>query len=654
MENARKGVTDVMSLKRLDYWRRVVDRDKAAWEPERLKMGWREELYSGTKKYKPVVEAEKPRKDQLECLHVRNVIAENIESMVDSRVPRPKVVARNKNDEALARTLEELLRDFVDRNHMKVLNDLSERMGPIQGGLFWLAEWDDSIQTPDGPGDVKISILHPKQIIPQAGVYGDVEDMDHITVMIAMTAMQVWQRYGVDVSDMTEREPEIRENTDQSKAEEELVTVYQLFYRNGRGGIGNLAWTGDVVLCDREDCQARRLLRCRRCGAVANYTQGMDPTRQKELQIAGQADERPRRCLRCESTEFVEDEVSEQAIMPGDKTDYLTVDGEAVHLEPADSWIDPKTGRAVFEARDTIPYYKPDKFPIVLQKNISRYGKLLGESDVDKMEDAQNLLKRMDKKIIDRLVKAGTVISLPTEVKLQTSTEDGRVYRVTNAAQLSMIHTFDFSGDISGEVQIEARAYEEARQISGVTDSMQGRRDPTATSAKAKEYSASKAEGRMESRRVMKQEAWARLYELIAKLYLAYADEGRRIRVEQPTGEVSYDQFDRRDFLKKGKDGGLYYEDGFIFTCDNATSIGESREAMWQEINASFAAGTLGNPQDVGTLILYWGLMEEQSYPGAGSIKKKLEEQRDQLTRQQAAMAQPQQAAAIPQQAGIM
>lgn len=36
-------------------------------------------------------------------------------------------------------------------------------MGPIQGGFFWMVEWDDSIQTPDGPGDVKISILHPKQ-----------------------------------------------------------------------------------------------------------------------------------------------------------------------------------------------------------------------------------------------------------------------------------------------------------------------------------------------------------------------------------------------------------------------------------------------------------------------------------------------------------
>ena len=54
-------------------------------------------------------------------------------------------------------------RDRPSRNGEGGLGVLRERMGPIQGGFFWMVEWDDSIQTPDGPGDVKISILHPKQ-----------------------------------------------------------------------------------------------------------------------------------------------------------------------------------------------------------------------------------------------------------------------------------------------------------------------------------------------------------------------------------------------------------------------------------------------------------------------------------------------------------
>ena len=639
MSNEGRGVTDVRSRKRLEYWRGVIARDKAAWEAQRLKMDWREELYAGTHKMTPTVKAEEAYKKELECYHVRNVIAENIESMVDSRIPRPKVTALNKNDEHLARTLEQLLVFYGKRHHLRTLNDMAERMGPIQGGFYWLAEWDDSIITPDGPGDVKVSIIHPKQVIPQAGVYTDVEDMDHITVMVPMTVMQVWQRYGVDVEDLTEEDPTTRGDDAEVQSEDTMVTVYQLYYKNGRGGIGNLAWTGDVILSDREDYQARRLLRCKSCGAVATYTAGLNPERKEELQTAGQMDDRPRRCLWCEGTEFEETEVTERAIMPGEKTNFLTNDGQEINLEPAAAWIDPASGQLRYKERGTLPYYKPDRFPINIQKNISRFGQLLGESDVDKMEDAQNLVKRLDKKIIDRLVKAGTLISLPTSVRLETDTTDQRVVRIDDPAKQALIKTFEFTGDISNEVEIEARAYEQARQVTGVTDSMQGRRDATATSAKAKEFSASKAEGRMESRRVMKQEAWSRLYEMIAKLYLAYADEGRRVRVEQPTGEVTYNEFRQSDFLKVGKDGTPYYEDGFIFSVDDATSIGESREAMWQEINASFSAGTLGNPQELGTLILYWGLMEEQGYPGADGIKKKLEERQ---TQQQAeAQQQP-------------
>lgn len=628
-EDARRGITDVKSLRRLEYWKGVIAKDKSAWEPERAKMDWREELFDGTHKMKEICDADDPKKKELKCYHVRNVIAENIESMVDSRVPRPKVTALNKNDEELARTLEQLLRFYAERHHLRTLNDMAERMGPVQGGFFWMEEWDDSIMTPDGPGDVKVSIIHPKQVIPQAGVFTDVEDMDHITVMIPMTVLQVWQRYGVDVEDIMEEDPQARGQDAEVQSEDTMVTVYQLFYRNGRGGIGNLAWCGDVILTDREDYQARRLLRCKSCGAVATYARGSDPEREEELKIAGQMDDSPRRCLWCEGTEFEEVEVDERAIMPGEASAFMTNKGEEIVMEPAAAWLD-KSGQVRYETRGTLPYYKPDKFPIHIQKNISRFGKLLGESDVDKQEDAQNLVKRMDKKIIDRLVTAGTMISLPSEVRIQTDTNDQRVIRLDDPAKKTLIDTYQFDGNISNEVEIEARAYEQARQATGVTDSMQGRRDATATSAKAKEFSASKAEGRMESRRVMKQIAWGRMYEMIAKLYLAYADEGRRVRVEQPTGEVTYNEFNQKDFLKVDDDGTVYYEDGFLFSCDDATSIGESREAMWQEINASFAAGTLGNPQDVGTLILYWGLMEEQGYPGAGNIKKKLEEQQEQ------------------------
>lgn len=640
-----KGIQSEGSRRRLEYWRAIVQRDETAWAPERDRMDWREKLYGGTHQMRATCKAEEEleRQGVLKCYHVRNVVAENIESMVDSRVPKPKVYPLNKRDEKLARTLEQLLDDFIKRHHMRVLNDMAERMGPIQGGLGWSVEWDDSIKTPDGPGDVHVGLLHPKQLIPQAGVYTDVEDMDHICVKQAMTVGQVRRRFGVDVDDVMEEDSGARAQ-DGDSAEEGIVTVWQLWYRNGRGGVGLLAWCGDVILCDHEDHQARRLRRCKACGAVASYTQELEPERRAELKIAGQLPEETERCIWCEGTEFEDVEVDEEQIMPPGRV-ILSNDGEEIKLEPATVWLDEQE-RVHYEGGTMVPYYKPDLFPVLVQKNISRFGKLLGESDVDKMDDAQNTVKRLDKKILDRLDKAGTKIILPPEKKLEPTTEDQTAIYLDDPAKASMVRTLEFTGDISKPMDMSNRAYEEARQASGITDSMQGRRDPTATSAKAKEFSASKSEGRMESRRVMKQEAWSKIFERIAKLYLSCADEGRRIRVEQPTGEVEYVQFNRMDYLKQDKEGHLYYEDGFVFTCDDATSIGESREAMWQEINSSFSAGTLGNPQELPTLILYWGLMEEQAYPGAAGIRQKLQERLDQ---EQAAQ---QQAAQVPTQPG--
>ena len=73
-----------------------------------------------------------------------------------------------------------------------------------------------------------------------------------------------------------------------------------------------------------------------------------------------------------------------------------------------------ENGRSVMRPT-RIPFYRPDVFPVVLQKSVSVYGQLLGNSDVDVIEDQQNTTNRMEKKIIDRLVKAGTRITLPAK-----------------------------------------------------------------------------------------------------------------------------------------------------------------------------------------------------------------------------------------------
>ena len=106
-------------------------------------------------------------------------------------------------------------------------------------------------------------------------------------------------------------------------------------------------------------------------------------------------------------------------------------------------------------------------------------------------------------------MKAGTRITLPAKATLRTDPVDGERWFLDSPADKAMIDVYQFSGDLQYELTYLATVYEEARQVLGITDSFQGRTDPTATSGKAKEFSAAQAAGRLESKRTMKQAAYA-------------------------------------------------------------------------------------------------------------------------------------------------
>ena len=266
------------------------------------------------------------------------------------------------------------------------------------------------------------------------------------------------------------------------------------------------------------------------------------------------------------------------------------------------------------------------------------------------IRDQQNTINRLEQKIIDRLMKAGTRITLPDRPELRTDPEDGERWFIGNAADKNVIGLYDFSGDLEYELAYLAQAYEEARQILGITDSFQGRKDPTATSGVAKEYSAAQAAGRLESKRVMKNAAYAMLFELMFKYWLAYSDEPRPVSFKNFKGETEYEEFNRYDFLEQDSDGQYYWNDDFLFSCDTSAPLASNREAMWQETRMNLQTGAFGDPTRTDTLVLFWGKMEELHYPGAGTTKKYLEDKLEREMQQaQAAQLQAQQMAQLQQ-----
>ena len=710
------------SRKELYKWKERLDRNMSAYNAEMIKMDERERQYDGDRKLRPTTSNDRTKDGKnRESAHVWNITAENIDAIVDSTIPMPKVVPLWKKDEALARKIENMLRNELERLPVETINDKAERTAKKQGGVGLLVEWDASKRTHTTVGENSLRVLHPKKIIPQAGVE-DMDEMDYYFVRVPMTKEAVKRRYGVDVQDEEEAAPELRAGDDA----EDMVTVEIAVYRNEEGGIGRFAWVGDTVCEDLKDCNARRLRRCKKCGMTAvDNAVALDMPLSMDGELPdGAKQRRPRRdeCSYCGSRtwEYQTEEEREVPIsdlkrlgvrdnviarltamhanaymMPmwGDgiaasaappRNDMIegAVGGIAASAAPprndmnvgavgeiaasaapprndmvlgavgeiAASAAPPRNDMvggdifAVTEPTVRIPYYKPNLFPLVLMRNVTAENRFLGESDCDKIRDQQNTINRMEQKMLDKTVKNGTRIALPPDSHINLDAEDGVSLPITNMTDIALLKPIDFTGDISNEMTIMQQAYNEAQRVMGVTESFLGRKDSTATSGKAKEFAASQTVGRLESRRVLKKQAWGEVFERMFKNMIAYADERRPVHYQDEKGKTEYEEFIPYEFLDVDEAGELYWNTQFLFSCDDASGLAANRESMWQECTAHLQAGAYGNQTDINTLIIYWTKMEELHYPGAANTKKLLEEQRQQQMQQQALMMQMQQA----------
>jgi len=619
-----------MRNEKLVMWQKRLAEADAAYSGEVARMDERERLYAGQRDLRPLVPGDWRRDGGWKkTSHVRNIIFENVESQVSSEIPQPKVTPRRKKDEHLADVIEHFLRNELDRLPFETINDMAERTVPIQGAVGFLVEWDNTKRSAGTVGEVTVTAIHPKQFAPQPGIYTGVEDMDWFILKMPSTKEAVRRRYGVRLDDEGEAEPSVRGAGDEDAAQD-AVTRYIGYQRSRRGGIDRYVWVGDHELEDLEDYQARRRPVCERCGTVRPLDEGAV-------------------CPGCGGDRWTTKRQDTETIMAPIETAAGTViPGARVEMDAMGLPLMDDFGMPAVQGTQ-VPFYQPDLFPIIIQKSVSVYGRLLGNSDVDVIRDQQNTVNRLEQKIIDRLMKAGTRITLPDRADIRLDAEDSEKIYIGNAADKALLGVYDFTGNLEYELAYLEQVYKEAQQELGITDSYLGRKDATATSGKAKEFSAAQAAGRLESKRTMKDAAYAAIFELMFKFALAYSDEPRPVSYKDSKGETRYEEFNRYDFLEQDEDGQWRWNDQFLFSCDTSAPLASNREAMWQETRMNLQTGAFGDPAQTETLILFWSKMEELHYPGAGTTKAFLE---DKLAReQQAAQMQARQAQAMQAQA---
>lgn len=614
---------------KLPMWQERLRRNSAAMREEFERMDKRTALYNGTREIEKTPDAKSSKAAAL-ATGVRNIVAELMEAQVDSSFPMPKVTARRQEHEELAKTLEDFLRNETDRLPFEMLNDMDERITPIQGGDIFLVEWDSDRHTHETRGELCVSLLHPRQVIFQDGV-NEINDMDFIIVQMGMSKKHVKEKYGVSVADETESDPQSRGG---SSTAEDVVTVNFGYFRNEKGGIGRYTWVNDIELEDLEDYQARKMKRCTKCGADMT---GLDSCRHCGSTQAEEYDS--------DEMELYEDIETRNGVIPmmteteeyPEGVDALMMDefGNAYEAEPMTVAVPTR-----------IPRYKPDIYPIVVRKNVSSWGKALGDSDIDKIMDQQNMIKKCDSRIQEKLDKGGSIFTRSEKTEVSKTDEQLREVIFQGADEANLFGVHNLQVDTSQDQAIAEANYEQARRILGITDSFQGRPDRTATSGTAKQIAVAQSAGRLESKRIMKNAMYADLYAVMFRFLLAYSDEPRSVRHNNIDGSTTYSEFNKYDYLAQDAAGEWYWLDDFLFSVDNTSSLAGNRESMWQEIRMNLQTGAFGDPSDPETLIMFWEMMAGQHYPGAAEIRERLEKKRQ----EQLAQMQMQQMQQLPQE----
>lgn len=590
--------------KKLLDWQGKYEVAKSKFANELSEMVSNESYYEGERFVKGNPNSNKAVTKQ--AINVRNIVYELVESQIDTSIPMPKVTAIHEEDEPLAKKIEQFLENEIRLLNFKSLNDLQERIVPVQGGDYFLVEWDNSKGFHCNIGDLAITTIHPRNVIPQPGVT-DIEKMDYIFTRSSQTKEYVKRRFDKDVSDEEETDTDIRNGV----ASDDIVTVVTAYYKNEHGGIGIFRWCGDIVLEDLEDYQARQIEVCEKCG----------------LPKPNDSD-----VCACGSKKFkkkVDDAEKIKLYKDIQKINILT--GEMEETQE--------------EEEVEVPYYKPDSFPIVLRKNISRDRHLLGYSDVSAIADQQETIKKLGSKITEKLLKGGSYVTLPTNTGVETTDEEFKVIRIDNPAQKSLIDVITVQADCGQDRVVLEENYAWAKSTLGITDSFQGKYDSSALSGTAKQYSINQAAGRLESKRVMKNEAYSMLYELMFRFALAYADQPIPVTTKGTDGETIYSHFDKKDFLKVDSAEQFYWCDEFLFETDPTSTLLVNREAMWNQADMKLQSGAFGQLGDLQTNYLYWLEQERNSYPHAGEIKAVIEQriaEQKQMMAEQQAMAQEQ------------
>lgn len=515
----------------------------------------------------------------------KNIVFELIESEIDNNIYFPKVRSNNGRIEP-AKELEEILKSELYDYKYREYNDLQERNTYIFGGAITHVYWDRLSRNSARGGKLKFKAIDPRNFIPQPGVK-NIEDMDYMFIVESCTKMSLANLYNLSTEDLEFCKSDTLWNIDP-----DLITVKTMYYKDKYNHICRFTWSGSLVLENDDNIYSDKAFYCTKCGRLK------------------EADEDE--CIKCHNTEFELKTIERRKIKVRLMSELSSPDGKQSIEVPKETEVE-------------VTPYVPNRFPIVIRKNIST-GELFGLSDAKMIETSQKLNNSILNKIAERILKAGSIIALPKTLrnKLKVDNSELKLLYYDTPAEANGIIVKTLQPQLGNETYLMDSAYATARQTLGITNTFQGREDNTAISSKAKALQVQQTAGRLESKREMKKASLVSLFELMFQFILAYSYEYRGYYVTID-GEEQFKLYDNRLFLIDS-DGKYFYDDEYTFDIDLSATYENDRQTMWEETRMNFSSGAYGDPQSLETLKMYWQTMYELNYPGAKKALDYIEE----------------------------
>lgn len=512
---------------------------------------------------------------------IRKIVFELIEDKVNARIPDPKMTPRYYSDLGPVQATEALIKQEMDKMLSEEVHDESERSTLIDSTTWLKVSWDPFDNTHERSGMPIVENCPIDTVFPQPGV-SNYKKLEYIFEKKTITLAQALDLYNRNIISMN--------NND-------LVNVIECYYLNEDRHVGRFVYVEDtlIVLANDLEWGMRRRRECTECGAIVTIDSKCPVCGSKSIKYVG---------------------VKEQ-ILDEDLTFITNPYRTGSSPDPEDDDTEIEDNNTI-PSGTKIPFYLVRQLPFVPKRNIKVPKEIYGVSEVQLHLESQDMINKLLNKVEKKSDASKAVVTKLKDTRIDSEDKELLYVEVESAQEAAAIQVKQVMADISQEMAMVQYLYDGAKSTAGVTDTDQGKNDPSARSGKAKQLQMAASQSRQAAPQKQRSIAYAGVYELIFKYLLAFSDEERSFVNTLPDGSSREEVWSKYMFLDIDKDGNYYYRDDFAWSVDPATEITQDRASMWQLIDNDFLNGVMGSDIDpVRALRMYWHMKKQYNYPTA-------------------------------------